>query len=251
VGLFAPAAVDFLLFLALAPAALTLAGIFFVNAVPFAQAGEAAAPRRFMLAIQARPQARAAACSRGLLQRGDGCAHGCAWEPRCGAGTCCAVARMYCTACGRPCTPGLPVHRAAGPHAALTPTRVFCGDLRDGLARAVRLRTLNPARARSCWRWACTRRPPPSWSSRPRWRWGRARARPSRSARTRPSLVLERLQPHCALACRAPLGPAAGHDDGSLAVCQAQLPAHGALQLPGAAAPSKPRQNLTARPVGP
>ena len=53
-GLFAPAAVDFLLFLALAPAALTLAGIFFINAVPFTQAGEAAAPRRFMLAIQVR-----------------------------------------------------------------------------------------------------------------------------------------------------------------------------------------------------
>jgi hypothetical protein len=59
VGLFAPAAVDFLLFLALAPAALTLGGIFFVNAVPFAQAGEAAAPRRFMLAIQARASSSA------------------------------------------------------------------------------------------------------------------------------------------------------------------------------------------------
>ena len=52
VGLFQPHAIDFLLFLAFVPAALTLVGLCFVNAVPFEQASEALAPRRFMFAIQ-------------------------------------------------------------------------------------------------------------------------------------------------------------------------------------------------------
>ena len=52
VGLFQPNAVDFLLFLAFAPAVLTLVGLCFVNAVPFEQASEALAPRRFIFTIQ-------------------------------------------------------------------------------------------------------------------------------------------------------------------------------------------------------
>lgn len=51
-GLFQPRAIDFLLFLAFAPTALTLACTFFVNFVPFMQAREAAASRKFMFAIQ-------------------------------------------------------------------------------------------------------------------------------------------------------------------------------------------------------
>ena len=52
VGLFQPNAIDFLLFLAWAPAAMTVFGLCFVNAVPFEQAGEALASRRFLFAIQ-------------------------------------------------------------------------------------------------------------------------------------------------------------------------------------------------------
>ena len=52
VGLFQPRAIDFLLFLAFAPTALTLACMFFVNFVPFMQAREGAAWRKFMFAIQ-------------------------------------------------------------------------------------------------------------------------------------------------------------------------------------------------------
>ncbi|KAK9836313.1 hypothetical protein WJX81_004629 [Elliptochloris bilobata] len=52
VGLFQPHAIDFLLFLAFAPAVLTLVGLFFINFVPFVQANESLAPKRFMTAIQ-------------------------------------------------------------------------------------------------------------------------------------------------------------------------------------------------------
>ena len=51
-GLFQPDAINFLLFLAFAPCVLTLIGACFVNAVPFEQAGEALASRRFLFTIQ-------------------------------------------------------------------------------------------------------------------------------------------------------------------------------------------------------
>jgi hypothetical protein len=161
---------------------------------------------------------------------------------------------MWLQCVRRPCTPGLPVQKASGRH--------ICADARkgvwlDGLACAVRLRGFEPrARARSCWRWACTRRPRPSWSSRPRWRWARARARPSRSVRTRLSqpavacpraiATAQRLSSPCSL----PLGSAAGRDGAPLAVCQARL-----ADARGAATPGRrraPAQGiLTACPVDP